>query len=165
VLTAGEIGQNAPTPTGLTQTAFDLRTTIGPPARPAGDRSCALHRRLRPGSADHLGGGRSGPVRATRRLHCRRHGGAIAVTATVTVIREGEITIDLSKTTGKFHGGAAGSLYGLYGDGVPTNNLIEGMHLRTVSTKAQDGPQHPGADALEVAGRSPTAPAGTSTST
>ena len=33
---------------------------------------------------------------------------------------------------------------------MPTNNLIEGMDLRTVSTKAQDGPQHPGADALEV---------------
>jgi hypothetical protein len=33
---------------------------------------------------------------------------------------------------------------------VPTRNLLEGMNLRTVATKAQDGPQHPGADALEV---------------
>ncbi|MEV4472070.1 LamG-like jellyroll fold domain-containing protein [Nonomuraea sp. NPDC049504] len=72
------------------------------------------------------------------------------VTATVTVIREGQLVIDLAKDTGAFHGGASGTLYGLYGPGVPTNNLIEGMKLRTVSTKAQDGPQHPGADALEV---------------
>ncbi|MGP3988696.1 cellulosome protein [Streptomyces sp. 3N207] len=63
---------------------------------------------------------------------------------------EGELTVDLGKETGAFHGGASGSLYGLYGQDVPTNNLIEGMNLRTVSTKAQDGPQHPGADALEV---------------
>ncbi|MGP3975019.1 cellulosome protein [Streptomyces sp. 8N114] len=67
-----------------------------------------------------------------------------------TVDREGELTVDLGKQTGPFHGGASGSLYGLYGQDVPTNNLIEGMNLRTVSTKAQDGPQHPGADALEV---------------
>ncbi|WP_371552249.1 cellulosome protein [Streptomyces sp. NBC_00554] len=60
------------------------------------------------------------------------------------------LVIDLATDTGAFHGGAAGSLYGIYGDGAPSRNLIEGMHLRTVSTKAQDGPQHPGADALEV---------------
>lgn len=66
------------------------------------------------------------------------------------MIRPGQLTIDLGTNTGAFHGGASGTLYGLYGPGVPTNNLIEGMHLRTVATKAQDGPQHPGADALEV---------------
>ncbi|MFE7273368.1 cellulosome protein [Streptomyces sp. NPDC057623] len=60
------------------------------------------------------------------------------------------LVIDLGTDTGAFHGGAAGSLYGVYGDGVPSRNLIEGMRLRTVSTKAQDGPQHPGADALEM---------------
>ncbi|MEO3840723.1 cellulosome protein [Streptomyces sp. B22F1] len=63
---------------------------------------------------------------------------------------EQELSIDLAAGTGAFHGGAAGTLYGLYGQDVPTNNLIEGMNLRTVSTKAQDGPQHPGADALDV---------------
>ncbi|MFJ7334200.1 LamG-like jellyroll fold domain-containing protein [Streptomyces sp. NPDC101116] len=73
-----------------------------------------------------------------------------AVKATVTVVREGELTVDLGSDTGAFHGGASGTLYGVYGPDVPTNNLIEGMGLRTVSTKAQDGPQHPGADALEV---------------
>ncbi|MBE1875781.1 LamG-like jellyroll fold domain-containing protein [Myceligenerans pegani] len=71
------------------------------------------------------------------------------VTAEVTVTR-GELRVDLGSDTGAFHGGASGTLYGLYGPGVPSDNLIEGMNLRTVSTKAQDGPQHPGADALEV---------------
>ncbi|NNN30625.1 cellulosome protein [Streptomyces sp. S3(2020)] len=60
------------------------------------------------------------------------------------------LVIDLATDTGAFHGGASGSLYGIYGDGAPSRNLLEGMHLRTVSTKAQDGPQHPGADALEI---------------
>lgn len=60
------------------------------------------------------------------------------------------LVVDLATDTGPFHGGASGSLYGIYGDGVPSRNVIEGMHVRTVSTKAQDGPQHPGADALEV---------------
>ncbi|MFG2797057.1 LamG-like jellyroll fold domain-containing protein [Streptomyces pseudovenezuelae] len=73
-----------------------------------------------------------------------------AVKATVTVVREGQLTVDLGSNTGAFHGGASGTLYGVYGPDVPTNNLIEGMGLRTVSTKAQDGPQHPGADALDV---------------
>ena len=152
VLTAGEIGQNAPTPTTLAQTTFDLRTTVGTaPTLPAAVRAHFTdgYDRDLPIAWPAID-----PARYAQRGTFTVAGtaGGIAVTATVTVIREGEMTIDLSKTTGKFHGGAAGSLYGLYGDGVPTNNLIEGMHLRTVSTKAQDGPQHPGADALEVAG-------------
>ncbi|MFI7124783.1 LamG-like jellyroll fold domain-containing protein [Nonomuraea sp. NPDC050153] len=72
-----------------------------------------------------------------------------AVQATVKVVGN-NLTVDLGTETGAFHGGASGTLYGVYGDGVPTGNLLEGMNLRTVSTKAQDGPQHPGADALEV---------------
>jgi len=62
----------------------------------------------------------------------------------------GKLTIDLGTDTGRFHGGASGTLYGLYGDGVPSRNVVEGMYVRTVSTKAQDGTQHPGADALEM---------------
>ncbi|WP_312489438.1 cellulosome protein [Sphingomonas sp.] len=61
------------------------------------------------------------------------------------------LSVDLSSDTGAFHGGASGTLYGLYDARLPHPNLVEGMALRTVSTKAQDGPQHPGADALEVA--------------
>ncbi|WP_230672658.1 LamG-like jellyroll fold domain-containing protein [Rathayibacter sp. Leaf248] len=73
-----------------------------------------------------------------------------AVTATVAVRLAGEFNIDLGKTTGAFMGGASGTLYGVYGEGLPSKNLLEGIDLRTVSTKAQDGPQHPGADALSV---------------
>ncbi|MFG2792516.1 cellulosome protein [Streptomyces sp. NPDC048419] len=60
------------------------------------------------------------------------------------------LTVDLAAGTGPFHGGASGTLYGLYGDGVPSRAVVEGMYVRTVSTKAQDGIQHPGADALEI---------------
>ncbi len=73
-----------------------------------------------------------------------------AVTATVRVTTPDEFSIDVGSRTGAFMGGASGTLYGLYGPGLPSNNLIDGIQLRTVSTKAQDGPQHPGADALEV---------------
>ncbi|MEV3939095.1 AbfB domain-containing protein [Glycomyces sp. NPDC049804] len=62
------------------------------------------------------------------------------------------IRVDLGKTTGDFLGGASGTLYGLYDEGLPSENLIDGIDLTTVATKAQDGPQHPGADALEVLG-------------
>ncbi|MBP2706079.1 Ig-like domain-containing protein [Microbispora sp. RL4-1S] len=72
-----------------------------------------------------------------------------AVQATVQVLSN-DLTVDLGTETGAFHGGASGTLYGVYGEGVPSANLLEGMKLRTVATKAQDGPQHPGADALEV---------------
>ncbi|GAA2692205.1 LamG-like jellyroll fold domain-containing protein [Actinoplanes palleronii] len=139
-----------PTLTGLTQTAFDVRTTIGTaPALPATvrgtfDDGYARDVPLTWPAVD--------PARYAQRgvFEVTGEAGGTTVTATVTVIREGELTVDLAQSTGAFHGGASGSLYGLYGDGVPTNNLIEGMHLRTVATKAQDGPQHPGADALEV---------------
>ncbi|OMJ30951.1 cellulosome protein [Sphingomonas sp. Sph1(2015)] len=60
------------------------------------------------------------------------------------------MTVDLASDTGAFHGGASGTLYGLYDARLPHPNLVEGIGLRTVSTKAQDGPQHPGADALEI---------------
>ena len=52
---------------------------------------------------------------------------------------------------GPFGHGADGSLYGLYDQGVPSDNLIQGMGLQTTDTKAQDGQQHPGSDALEIA--------------
>ncbi|MBT2235639.1 LamG-like jellyroll fold domain-containing protein [Nonomuraea sp. NEAU-A123] len=147
---AAVVGGEVPTPTGLAENTFAVRTIIGTaPALPATVRatfSDGYDRELpitwspvNPG--DYAAAG-SFTVTGTA--------GGRPVTATVTVIREGQLAIDLGKDTGPFHGGASGTLYGLYGPGVPTNNLIEGMRLRTVSTKAQDGAQHPGADALEV---------------
>jgi Concanavalin A-like lectin/glucanases superfamily/Bacterial Ig-like domain (group 4) len=143
-------GTEPPTPTGLTRTAFDVRTTIGTapqlPAAVRGTFSDGYDRDV------PIAWSPVDPADYAARGTFTVDGTAAgrAVTATVTVIREGELSIDLGSDTGAFHGGASGTLYGLYGPGVPTNNLIEGMRLRTVSTKAQDGPQHPGADALEV---------------
>ena len=57
-----------------------------------------------------------------------------------------QLTIDLAEPTGDFHGGASGLLYGLYGPGLPSDNLIEGMNVRTVAARAGRG-QHPGSDA------------------
>ncbi|MEH0556069.1 RICIN domain-containing protein [Streptomyces sp. B21-101] len=73
------------------------------------------------------------------------------VTATPASAATPTLTVDLATSTGAFRGGASGALYGLYGPDVPTNNLIEGMGLQTTNTKYQDGQQHPGSDALEVA--------------
>ncbi|MDX3798584.1 RICIN domain-containing protein [Streptomyces sp. AK04-3B] len=77
--------------------------------------------------------------------------GVTTVTATPASAATPTLTVDLGTTTGAFRGGASGALYGLYGPDVPTNNLIEGMGLQTTNTKYQDGQQHPGSDALEVA--------------
>ncbi|GGX18837.1 RICIN domain-containing protein [Streptomyces lomondensis] len=77
--------------------------------------------------------------------------GLTTVMATPASAATPTLTVDLGTTTGAFHGGASGVLYGLYGPDVPTNNLIEGMGVQTTNTKAQDGQQHPGSDALEVA--------------
>ncbi|WP_026925210.1 LamG-like jellyroll fold domain-containing protein [Glycomyces arizonensis] len=76
-------------------------------------------------------------------------GHGLEVTAHVEVAADA-ITVDFGQTTGDFLGGASGTLYGLYDEGLPSANLIDGIDLASVSTKAQDGPQHPGADALEV---------------
>ncbi|AYC43034.1 LamG-like jellyroll fold domain-containing protein [Streptomyces griseorubiginosus] len=146
---AGLVG-TVPSLQDLSTTSFDVRTTDGTaPSLPAAvrasfsdgyDRDTAIvwdavppEKYAKPGTFTVAG------TAAGR-----------AVRATVTVVREGQLTVDLGSDTGAFHGGASGTLYGVYGPDVPTNNLIEGMGLRTVSTKAQDGPQHPGADALDV---------------
>ncbi|MPY63197.1 RICIN domain-containing protein [Streptomyces spongiae] len=77
--------------------------------------------------------------------------GVTTATATPASAATPTLTVDLGTTTGAFRGGASGALYGLYGPEVPTNNLIEGMGLKTTNTKYQDGQQHPGSDALEIA--------------
>ncbi|WP_406175745.1 LamG-like jellyroll fold domain-containing protein [Streptomyces sp. NBC_00996] len=146
---AGTVG-TLPTLQELSQTSFDVRTTTGTaPSPPASVRSTFSdgYDRDTPITWDDVppekyAGSGTFTVAGTA--------AGQAVKATVTVVREGALTVDLGSVTGKFHGGASGTLYGVYGPDVPTNNLIEGMGLRTVSTKAQDGPQHPGADALDV---------------
>jgi hypothetical protein len=61
------------------------------------------------------------------------------------------LSVDLGSSTGRLGYGADGALYGIYDQGVPSDNLIQGMGLQTTATKAQDGQQHPGSDALEIA--------------
>ncbi|MFF7547776.1 LamG-like jellyroll fold domain-containing protein [Streptomyces canus] len=146
---AGLVGA-VPTLQELSKTSFDVRTTDGTaPTLPAA---------VRAGFSD--GYDRDTPVTwdavppekyaEPGTFTVAGTAAGRAVRANVTVVREGQLTVDLGSDTGAFHGGASGTLYGVYGPDVPTNNLIEGMGLRTVSTKAQDGPQHPGADALDV---------------
>jgi hypothetical protein len=140
----------APTLTKLASTSFDIRTNIGEaPSLPASiratysdgfDRNVATTwDSVDPSKYATLG---TFTVNGTA--------GGQAITSEVTVTKPNQVTIDLAKNTGDFHGGASGTLYGVYGDGVPTSNLLDGMKLRTVATKAQDGQQHPGADALDV---------------
>ncbi|WP_406110499.1 Ig-like domain-containing protein [Streptomyces sp. NBC_01003] len=147
---ADTVGGQLPTLTELSKTTFDVRTTTGTaPSLPAAVRSSYSdgYDRDAPVTWDAVPSdkyARPGAFTVAGTAAGR------AVKATVTVVREGALTVDLGSNTGAFHGGASGTLYGVYGPDVPTNNLIEGMGLRTVSTKAQDGPQHPGADALDV---------------
>jgi hypothetical protein len=61
------------------------------------------------------------------------------------------LSVDLGTDTGPVQHGADGALYGISDAGVPSENLIQGMGLQTTDTKAQDGQQHPGSDALEIA--------------
>ncbi|MGW1026716.1 LamG-like jellyroll fold domain-containing protein [Streptomyces sp. NPDC002577] len=152
-LTAAQVAElagEAPQPTELTQTSFTIRTTTGTapdlPAAVRAEYSDGYDRDV-PVDWDEVAPDK---YAAPGTFTVKGTAAGQDVTATVTVVREGALTVDLAKDTGAFHGGAAGTLYGVYGQDVPTNNLIEGMNLRTVSTKAQDGPQHPGADALEV---------------
>ncbi|GAA2279838.1 Ig-like domain-containing protein [Streptomyces hawaiiensis] len=146
---AGTVG-SVPTLQQLSQTSFEARTTTGTaPSLPAAVRASFSdgYDRDTPVTWDAVP---SDKYAAPGTFTVAGTAAGRAVKATVTVVREGELTVDLGSDTGAFHGGASGTLYGVYGPDVPTNNLIEGMGLRTVSTKAQDGPQHPGADALEV---------------
>lgn len=146
---AGTVG-TLPTLDHLSQTSFEVRTTSGTaPSLPAAVRSAFSdgYDRETPVTWDAV------PAEKYAQPGTFTVAGTAAgraVQATVTVVREGALTVDLGSDTGRFHGGASGTLYGVYGPDVPTGNLIEGMGLRTVSTKAQDGPQHPGADALDV---------------
>ncbi|WP_129788630.1 LamG-like jellyroll fold domain-containing protein [Promicromonospora panici] len=151
-LDAGQIAElvgETPDMVELTENTFEVRTTVAAaPELPVAVRASFTdgYDRDVPVTWDDVD-----PARYAQPGEFTVDGDAAGtpVTATVTVHR-GELRVDLGSATGPFHGGASGTLYGLYGDGLPSDNLIEGMGIRTVSTKAQDGPQHPGADALEV---------------
>lgn len=92
---------------------------------------------------------RSSPYRTSFRAVARA---TLAWGAVTLSVQAATMTVDFGTKTGDFMGGASGTLYGLYDKGLPSENLIDGIDLTTVATKAQDGPQHPGADALEVLG-------------
>ncbi|MFF8017997.1 LamG-like jellyroll fold domain-containing protein [Streptomyces sp. NPDC007929] len=146
---AGTVG-SVPTLQELSKTSFEARTTTGTaPSLPVAVRASFSdgYDRDTPVTWDDVPADK---YAAPGTFTVAGTAAGRAVKATVTVVREGQLTVDLGSDTGAFHGGASGTLYGVYGPDVPTNNLMEGMGLRTVSTKAQDGPQHPGADALEV---------------
>ncbi len=152
-LTAGQVAElvgELPTATGVATSTYDVTTSVGvAPKLPATTRATFSdgYDRDVPVTWDAVDPAQYA-ARGTFTVSGQAAGST--VTATVTVKLPGELIVDLGTDTGAFHGGASGTLYGLYGEGVPSQNLIEGMALRTVSTKAQDGPQHPGADALEV---------------
>lgn len=74
-----------------------------------------------------------------------------ATTSSAQTAAAETLRVDLASSTGAFHGGATGILYGLGDPGVPSHDLIAGMRPRTISQKAPDGEQHPNGDALVVA--------------
>jgi chitodextrinase len=145
------VGGELPALTGLSGDEFTARTVVGTapelPDTVRGTFSDGYDRDV-PVSWDPID-----PERYARTGEFTATGTAAgqAVSAQVTVHR-GELRVDLGTDTGEFLGGASGLLYGLYGDGMPSDNLVEGMNVRSVATKAQDGAQHPGSDALEVVG-------------
>lgn len=60
------------------------------------------------------------------------------------------LSVDFSRTTGAFRGGATGTLYGFGDEGAPTQALINGAAITNTSQKAPYGTQHPSGDALKV---------------
>src|SRR5699024_12150071 len=63
------------------------------------------------------------------------HTAPLPESATAADPADQQLTIDLAEPTGDFHGGASGLLYGLYGPGLPSDNLIEGMNVDRQSTR------------------------------
>ncbi|MTV25107.1 cellulosome enzyme [Nitriliruptoraceae bacterium ZYF776] len=138
------------TPTGFAATTFPVRTTIGSaPSLPAHARMTYSdgYDRLVPIDWDEVD---EASYNELGRFDVEGDADGTAVVAQVTVVDGGQLSIDLGDLTGDFLGGASGGLYGIYGDGLPSDNLLEGFGMRTTSTKGQDGAQHPGSDALEV---------------
>ncbi|MBV9445911.1 MAG: hypothetical protein JO345_08455 [Streptosporangiaceae bacterium] len=96
-------------------------------------------------------GASSAETGATSQTGAASETGAMAGADTETGATDENLSVDLGTSTGAVGHGADGALYGIYDQGVPSENLISGMGLQTTDTKAQDGQQHPGSDALEIA--------------
>jgi carbohydrate binding protein with CBM35 domain len=60
------------------------------------------------------------------------------------------VRVDFATSTGAFAGDAAGALYALSDDGVPTYPVLAGARATTITTKPPGGEQHPGGDPLDV---------------
>ncbi|WP_278235686.1 LamG-like jellyroll fold domain-containing protein [Isoptericola sp. AK164] len=146
-----ELGGTVPTLEGLSTDVFEVRTSAGSaPDLPSAVRASYSdgYDRDVPVTWDDVD---PADYETSGTFTVAGDAAGTTVTAEVTVHR-GELKVDLGTDTGEFSGGASGLLYGLYGEGMPTDNLVEGMGVQSVATKAQDGAQHPGSDALEVLG-------------
>jgi hypothetical protein len=53
------------------------------------------------------------------------------------------VTVDVARTTGSVMHGANGSLYGPSDDGVPSDNLLQPLKIRTIAQPPPFGQQHP----------------------
>ncbi|ARC58204.1 hypothetical protein AS850_14055 [Frondihabitans sp. 762G35] len=60
------------------------------------------------------------------------------------------VSVNFASSTGSYHGGAAGALYGLSDDGVTPSAVTAGANPVTLSQKDPGGAQHPNGDALKV---------------
>ncbi|KAB8166329.1 cellulosome protein [Streptomyces sp. 3MP-14] len=59
--------------------------------------------------------------------------------------------MDFADRQGPIHGGGNGFLYGMSDEGVPSDNLLEPLDIRSIAQAAPFGEQHPGGNALDVA--------------
>src|SRR5690625_858122 len=76
---------------------------------------------------------------------------ALAVAGTAAADTEvPQIVVDLADRTGPVMHGGHGALYGMSDEGVPSDNTLEPLKMRTLAQKAPDGLQHPNGDALDV---------------
>ena len=62
-----------------------------------------------------------------------------------------ELRVDLAARSGPVRHGAAGFLYGLGNDGIPSANVLAPLKPQVAAQKPQGGAQHPNGDALDVA--------------
>ncbi len=67
------------------------------------------------------------------------------------VLNTPQLLVDLSADTGALKYGAAGFLYGLGNDGIPSANVLAPLKPQVAAQKPEGGLQHPNGDALNVA--------------